>query len=298
MCKVLSNQRLESLSPKWLNLRIGRVVAEPKGPLPDFTDPPVIETVLGVQFAPLESFSIPHFGLYWAKIRTSYPKCEIQPPLDPVFEEFGIQSRKDLSIGIEIASAPSLRCWYINETSTQLIQVQRDRFIQNWRKVKGDEVYPRYETLRPSFEREWQRFCEFLEHERLGIPKVNQCEVTYVNHIEPGREWHSYGEIDKVIAYWSGSSLGDFLPEPEMVSLNVTYLMPDKGGRLRVIAQPAIRPRDAKEVLQLNLTARGRPKSSSLDDILDWFDLGREWIVRGFTDFTSREMHRVWGRLS
>jgi len=36
--------------------------------LPDFNEPPVIETVLGLQFDSLESFSIPHFGLYWSKI--------------------------------------------------------------------------------------------------------------------------------------------------------------------------------------------------------------------------------------
>jgi len=273
-------------------------VTEPKGPLPDFTDPPVIETVIGVQFAPLQAFSIPHFGLYWSKIRTSYSKCEVQPPLDPAVEEFGVQTRKDPGIGIEFAPALSLRCWFIDETSTRLIQVQRDRFIQNWRKVKGDEVYPRYESLRSSFEREWQRFCEFLEQERIEMPEVNQCEVTYVNHIEPGKGWHSYGEIRNVIASWSGDSSGDFLPEPEMVRLNTTYPMPDKKGRLRIIMQPVLRGRDAQEVLQLNLTARGRPRSSRSDDILDWIDLGREWIVRGFTDFTSQEMHRIWGRIS
>lgn len=276
----------------------GRGVAEPKGPLPDFTDPPVIETVLGVQFAPLELFSIPHLGLYWAKIRSVYPTCEVQPPLDPAFEEFEIQPRGDPGIGIKFDPVPSPRCWFIDETSTRLIQVQRDRFIQNWRKVTGDEVYPRYETLRPSFEREWQRFCDFLNQENMGMPEVNQCEVTYVNHIELGKGWHSFGELRRVIASWSGASSGDFLPEPEMVRLNTTYQMPDKKGRLRIIMQPIIRRRDAKEVLQLNLTARGRPRSFRSDDILDWMDMGREWIVRGFTDFTTEEMHRIWGRKS
>jgi len=99
-----------------------------------------------------------------------------------------------------------------------------------------------------------------------------------------------------VISNWSGGPSGDFLPEPEMVRLNTIFLMPDKRGRLHVIMQPAIRQLDGKEVLQLNLTARGRPKSSTLDDILGWFDLGHEWIVRGFTDFTTREMHTVWRR--
>jgi len=265
-------------------------------PLPDFDDPPVIETLLGVQFAPLASLSTQHFGLYWAKIRTSYPSCETKSPLSPAIEEFGVQPRTGAKLGIEVISEPNVRCWFIDESSTRLIQVQRDRFIQNWRRTKADDVYPRYKSLKPDFLIEWQRFCEFLEQERLGIPDVNQCEVTYVNHIELGKGWHSYGEVHKVISNWSGGPSGDFLPEPEMVRLNTIFLMPDKRGRLHVIMQPAIRQLDGKEVLQLNLTARGRPKSSTLDDILGWFDLGHEWIVRGFTDFTTREMHTVWRR--
>ena len=59
------------------------VIATPK-----FKRPPVAETLLGVQFAPLRSFSIPHFGLYWARIRSDYPDQEMKPPLGPEVEEF------------------------------------------------------------------------------------------------------------------------------------------------------------------------------------------------------------------
>lgn len=272
-------------------------MTQPMRRLPDFDDPPVVETVLGVQFSPLERFSIPHIGLYWTKIRSSYPQCETQAPLSPVVEEFGPRKpRTDATPGIEFAPEPPVRCWFMNPSSTRLLQLQKDRFIQNWRKVKGDEVYPRYETLRSSFPEEWQRFCRFLEEERLGTPDVNQCEVTYVNHIEIGRGWQSYGEIQRVVACWSGKYSGDFLPEPETVRLNISYLMPDKRGRLHIIMEPAIRRIDATEILQLRLTARGRPASSSVEDILDWFDTGHEWIVSGFTDFTTSEMHRIWRR--
>jgi hypothetical protein len=58
--------------------------------------------------------------------------------------------------------------------------------------------------------------------------------------------------------------------------------------------QPAIRRKDAKEILRVSITARGRPVSSELHDIEDWFDLGHEWIVRGFADITTGEMHKHW----
>lgn len=264
-------------------------------PLPDFARPPVIETVLGVQFSPITQFSIAHFGFYWARVRSAYPHAEDKPPLTPAFEEFGTPMSHLPKVGIELVSEVDARCWFIDKSRTLLVQVQRDRFIQNWRKVTGEEPYPRYASLKPRFGDEWQRFCQFLREEELPAPEVTQCEVTYVNHIEPGVGWNSYAEIHNVIAAWTAPS-GNFLPGPEVTLINTKYLMPDKRGRLHIVVQPAVRPRDAKEVLQLTLTARGRPNTSGLDDILEWFDLGHEWIVRGFTDFTTTTMHEIWGR--
>jgi hypothetical protein len=62
------------------------------------------------------------------------------------------------------------------------------------------------------------------------------------------------------------------------------------------MVQPVTRFRDNNEVLQVNLTASGRARSTEVHEILQCFDLGREWVVRGFTDFTSAEMHELWGK--
>lgn len=263
---------------------------------PDFNEPPVIETVLGVQCNPLEALSIPHFGLYWSKILADYPKFEVQPPLTHMAEHFGEETREPSNIEIGLSPVPEVRCWFINYLENRLIQVQRDRFIYNWRKVKDDEGYPRYDSIKPKFVEEWNRFCQFIEENKIGVPEINQCEVTYVNHIEIGKGWTSYGELNKVLTCWSGASSGAFLPTPEMSSLNTRYVMPEKKGRLYITMQPGIRRKDGKEILQLQLMARGKPDSSSIEDILNWFDLGHEWIVRGFTDFTTMAMHKIWGR--
>lgn len=264
--------------------------------LPEYEQPPVVETLLGVQFTPLAQFSIPHFGLYWAKIREDYPNYQVQPPLGPVIEQFGAGLFTQPKIGVELVPVPEVRCWFMGKSDTMLTQVQRDRFIHNWRKVKAEDVYVRYDNIKPKFTEEWKRFCEFLEEADLGTPEVNQCEVTYVNHIEMGAGWKSYGELNKVVASWSGSYSGSFLPGPESVNIGARYVLPDKKGRLYIEMQPAIRQQDAREILQLNLTARGKPESSNLKDILEWLDLGHEWIVRGFTDYTTKEMHDFWRR--
>lgn len=271
-------------------------MSEPKGPLLAFENPPVIETVLGVQFPPLEFLSILHLGLYWSQIRDTYPQQQIQPPLDPTFEEFGRQPAKGPVPGLQLVPEPDVRCWFIDPSSTELIQVQKDRFIRNWRRVKDSDAYPHYESLKPKFRADWEGFCSFLSQEKLGTPEVNQCEVTYINHIEIGKGYESYGEAHKVVTVLSRTSSRPFLPDPEMVHLDVRYLMPDKKGRLYVTLQPAIRRRDGREVLQLVLSARGRPASSRLENVLNWFDMGHEWIVRGFADITTREMQDIWRR--
>jgi len=271
-------------------------VTEAKRTLPDFLEPPVVETVLGVQFMSPKHFSIPHFGLYWNTIRKEFPGFEVKSPLGQAIEQFEGKPFNRLTIGVELVSSPDIRCWFINSSKTQLIQVQPDRFLHNWRKVKEDDVYPHYDSIKPNFMEEWQKFCQFLDNVGLGSPEVNQCEITYVNHIELGKGWKTYGELNKVISSWSGVYSGNFLPDPESINLNTRYVLPNKRGRLHIAMQRVIRQQDAKEVLQLNLTARGKPSSSRPEDISEWHDLGHEWIVRGFTDFTTEEMHKNWRR--
>jgi len=166
----------------------------------DFNKPPVIETVLSIQFAPIHSLSILHAGLYWAKIRENYPEAAVRPPLGQAKEEFSSRNRKKPEFGFEVITEPSLRCWFTHRDMNQLIQVQKDRFIYNWKKANDTETYPRYERIKEKCLLEWKGFLEFLAEEHLGAPEANQCEVTYVNHIEYGQGWKTFGELNNVIA--------------------------------------------------------------------------------------------------
>jgi uncharacterized protein (TIGR04255 family) len=186
----------------------------------------------------------------------------------------------------------------MTDNRVQLIQLQHDRFVHNWRKVTGTETYPRYPAVREELHQQWTRFCDFLRDEKLERPKINQCEVTYVNHFEYGQGWKGYGELDRVIeALATPKPKNRFLPDPERVGMQVTYRLENDAGRLHVSFEPVIRARDGQEVLQMNLTARGAPRASDDDAALAWLDLGRKWVVRGFADFTTETMHKVWGRL-
>lgn len=262
---------------------------------PKFRYPPVIETLLSVQFARLEKFSIPYFGLFWSEIRDAYPEQEVQPPVGQEVEQFG-QPPGPLTLNLALVQEPLARCWFISREGDQLIQVQRDRFIRNWRKppeAPESREYPEYRVLRPRFEADWLKFVQFLEREGIGRPEVNQCEVTYVNHIPVGDG--SFGKLDGMLRILAAPG-GGFLPEPEILSLDVRYVMHDKRGRLHVTLHPAIRRHDGERVIQLTLTARGRPASAAHADVMAWLDLGHDWVVSGFADLTTRSMHDQWER--
>ena len=60
-----------------------------KGPFPDYVDPPVVETILGVQFDPLASWRNAHLGVFWKTLNTDdWPNVSDAPPLQPQFERF------------------------------------------------------------------------------------------------------------------------------------------------------------------------------------------------------------------
>jgi uncharacterized protein (TIGR04255 family) len=267
--------------------------------LPDFLKPPLVETVLSLQFKPLEKLTVAHVGLLWQRFRQEFPHVEERPPLPPMFEKFGPPSTPEPEVSIT-EKPPLPRVWFLNEDRTQLIQVQADRFIHNWRKTFGITPYPRYEPIRDKFRAEVDILEQFLNEEGLGSLDINQCEVAYVNQIEPSGVWDRHGELHRVLKYWVLPSDHLFLPEPESVGVRLRFVILGQDnkpiGRLHAGVEPAWRQQDNLRIIVLNITARGVPVGVGVDGAFDFFDLGREWIVKGFADLTSREMHRAWER--
>ena len=152
--------------------------------LPKFKKPPVVEVALSVQFAELPGFGNVHLGLLWNRYRDQYPRVEEHLPLADVEEKFEPQQR-DIGVIIEAVDQPPFpRLWFMNNPGTRLIQVQRSRFIHNWRKADTEEPYPHYPDIREQFLAAYRNFEKFLEDESIGHPSIRQCEITYVNHID------------------------------------------------------------------------------------------------------------------
>ncbi len=269
--------------------------------LPDFAKPPLVEVALSLQFASLPRLTTAHIGLLWRKYRDRLPLIEERPPLTPTSESFDPPSPPPVEIAFE-DKPPAPRVWFVNEAKTELVQVQQDRFIHNWRKIGQGDTYPRYEGIRERFRHEVSVFEKFLTDEGLGDLEVNQCEVTYVNHIEPAGGWENHGEVEKLLRNWAPLPIAAFLPAPEDAVLRWRYRIRVPGmarpaGRLYVTAQPSWSATAGSPVWALNLMARGAPIGSGTEGAFEFFDLGREWVVRGFADLTTDAMQSCWERV-
>jgi uncharacterized protein (TIGR04255 family) len=270
--------------------------------LPDFGSPPVTEVVLGVQFGSLERFMAPHLGLVWTEFREQFPIVEEHPPLEPVFETFSDKApdtpmpRLHLEL---LMTPPTPRVFLVNAARTELLQVQRDRFLHNWRKVGEGDAYPRFERMLETFESGYRRFEALIGRQELGAIVPNQCEVSYINQIELPPDQGPFEAFERLFGSFAKSLILQDLGRPEDARFLMRYVIRTGGdapsGRLLVTATPAWKA-DGTHLIQLTLVARGKPASADLGGVSEFLKLGRRHIVRAFTELTSDEMHRVWDR--
>ena len=122
---------------------------------PNFGAPPVVETAIGFRFASIEGFNVVHFGQLLDAYQEHYPNVQLKPPLGGAQIQFRVGSiNEDFN--------PAVRCWYMSADSTQLVQIQNDVFIRNWRPTPDRPEYQHYDAIRPLFARDWLIFLGFL----------------------------------------------------------------------------------------------------------------------------------------
>lgn len=258
-------------------------------PLPDFERPPVAEVALAVQFEPLHGLRQVDLGRVYEAFAPEFPVVEEHPTRPPT-------SLEPVEVSLQLTNETLMPClWFMTEERDRLVQFQRDRLVVNWRREE-DQPYPRYEkAVRAMLESAWERLAATVETLGLDPLRPNVCEVAYVNPIEADERWSQHGELDLVIAPWSGQHSDDFLPEPIDVRVAARYGLPDGAGILTVDATPMTRTPDNTATM-LQLAARGLARREDLAGAFAFLDLGREWIVRGFVSFTEADMHQAWGK--
>ncbi len=274
-------------------------MSESSEAFPRFRKPPVIETVLGVHFHPLEKFTAAHLGLLWDRyFRARFPKLEERPPVEEVRERFGEERLALPVVRWQVFDRPpSPRLWAASENGQHVIQIQRNGLFANWLKTGEEVAYRPYLERRQEFSQQLSQVEEFLRDEGIGQLEPTTWSVTYINHIA----YEGFRDVGLAVArtlsFWTNQSSDKWLPEPDKVVLDFAFPMPENAGRLNVNLAPAVVLSDKTHVLRFDLTARGQLKVRDIASALAGIDLGHEWIVRGFASLTRAEMHQAWERL-
>lgn len=279
--------------------------------LPKFNKPPVAEVVLGVQFEPFVGMHVGHIGLLWERYKSKFSRVDQQPRLPHVIERKGNPAPPIILPSISIMSATDLipRVWMLSEDNTELIQVQSDRFLRNWRRYHSNTIpYPSYEgSSRPGFVADYENFCAFVVDQGLGSPAVDQCEMTYINHIRPCGVWSQFAQLDKVFVGWSSAYPALAGSNANTIGFRVRHELADDQGKFvghlfaeldsGYLPEPLGASNDELvPVLQFQLIVRGRPLSEGMAGVMQFMDFAHRVIVKSFADVTTEEMHKVWER--
>lgn len=268
--------------------------------LPEFRHPPVVEVAASIQFSPIAGLDAAHLGALWLRFRERYPKTEQHSPLATVTETFATPRPVASGLSVEQRAFPTPRFWFVDQTNTRVVQVQKNRLVVNWRQADTEANYPRYTTLREDIEAAFNILRDFLIDEGLEEPTPELAELTYVNHLHAGERGKPRDSISRFLRYWQEPAGTILRSSPEEASLRAQYVMQAGGqpvGRLYVELESAYRRRDNAPIYILNMIARGAVADRTLNGTLAFLDQAHFWIVRGFTDITTSEMHDIWERI-
>lgn len=144
------------------------------------TTSPVFEVGLMVQFAdglPLSVFDAADLA---AMYRSEYPQTQQAEVLGP-FSPQPVPSLVSVPVDTSVP-----RLWFISADAKDLLQVQRDKFGLNWRRLDvtmQPTEYPGYDHLAGEFDRQLDRYFTWLDEKGLGVPRPSVCQLYYNNVI-------------------------------------------------------------------------------------------------------------------
>ena len=258
-----------------------------------YKNPPVVETVLSVQFNPLRNFGAGQLGAYWTQLGSDWPYVVDAPTVEQVFERFEPATVWEQTAFVKFSSKIDVRLQIRNRAKDRMIQVQNGRFFYNWLKAPDSE-YPSYDSVRPAFDEHWEKFREFvIAHSEEDSVQPNQWEILYVNHIPRGTVWNELTDVPQVLT---------FLRQPDFDGMNVCsdgiggewrFEIRPKRGRLFVRIGTKMKKEDESPCVVMTLMARG-PVEAGVTSLDEGLELGHKTITDAFDRLTSTSAHKFW----
>jgi uncharacterized protein (TIGR04255 family) len=264
---------------------------------PQLNNPPVIEFVLGVQFAPLTRLVSAHYGSFWKSLYSDWTPEDAQPLPDQFENLQQVRWKLPRVQSFRLQPASYLGRLVLNsQDKCSLVQFQNTRFHRNWKKT--DSQKPSFTELRSTFFHELLQLHEYLAKNDLGELQINQWELTYVDRIDdqpdplPPLEWtRVFPNLFTSMSDFSGLSM-----ELEFRSVDWSFKLPSGIGRLHVSASPGTVTNDPNaemDSLIMNWTARG--PASSIEEAMVGLQSGHDSIIDLFFTAASPEFLEKWG---
>ena len=234
---------------------------------PRFQAPPVVETVLSVQFSNLPGYSTAHAGWFWkeyleklgGRSSLTWSQAVDAPPLEDQFERFGAEDVWGPQFAMKfLAPTQSARTQIIRSDGERMVQVQDSRLVLNWQKKSGE--YPNFEPLVQEFRTLLHAFETFAAEASFRALQYNQWEIAYVDQFKKGDMWESASDWNKIlpglvvppVLVSHLLSTGD-----ERISADWRFSLANQRGRMYIqLRQLRIAPSN-EEVLNVTWVARG-----------------------------------------
>ena len=247
---------------------------------------------IGVQFRPLFNLRGIVLGQLRDRWRATHPRVEEQPPLPPAIEG---QVGPGINLQIGFGPVPNARYWFMSETGDDIIQLQNDRIVVNWRDVEMGERYPRYDAMVERFQRAVNDLSGFVKEEQLGQIEITQAELSYINDVGAPAAEDDVG-LEKLLRGWRGTPQ-HHLGQPVQARLQLVFDVPDVGKppvRTFVSVEPVMHVNGEQRQL-MTLSVRGAPVDGSVAAALKFLDGAHEHLVQSFLELTPEHMHSTWG---
>lgn len=266
--------------------------------LPKFDRPPVVETVMSVQYERLAALTTPYVGWFWkSQLVEDWPLALEAPVVEDNFELFG-RDKKPITASNRVSFRQTHdRIQLISSDEARMVQIQNTRFAYNWRKREG--TYPSFDVLSREFDDVFGRFRAFCKTEEIGEISPNQWEITYVNLIPKGEEelWNSPDQITEIFPWFRLPAVDVKRQNIENAQGHWTFIIGSDIGRLYITMTPAlVDGNQRREAIRLQLMARGPISSTDEDSVREGFLAGHYAIVNSFASMTSEVAHKHWRR--
>ena len=249
-----------------------------------FNQPPLNEIVFQIGFPAISGLTPVHAGLFWSQIRNEFPIVQSAARV-------GFPATFDTTAGL----LPDNRVWLIHKDNSQVIQIQNDRFMFNWRDVGEGVSYPGFERLYPTFKDHLKQFADFLESEEKRPNSYSGFELTYINHVRPGiwREWNELGDVFPAFDWRRNPTA---MPAVSGFRHFAQCTLPNDEGELRVTVDSRTHKQTKEKLFYYEIKVTDSDRELGLESIDSVFLPAHDRLVQTLISMTSKGIQDSWNR--